>query len=64
MGENKEDGERVRFLKSFKKNVIGWGSYVSVEEWQKSNKLEDIQDLMLCNYVLMLDNTNLEVIPQ
>ena len=42
--ERQEEGQNIEnFLKKFKKDVIGWISLVSVEEWKKKgNKLEDI----------------------
>ena len=47
-------------LRRFNKNVIGWESRVSVEEWkEQGNKLEDIQELSLGTYVYYLDDCNL-----
>ena len=46
----KAEEERANFLKKVNKNVIVWGgSRVPVEQWKKSKKLEDIQELRLGN---------------
>ena len=62
--EGIEEEMRANFLKKFNKKVIGWfNDCVSVEEWTRSNKLEQIEDLNLRIYLFMLDHTNLYSIP-
>ena len=59
--ERQLEGQKYEnFLKKFNKNVIGWDSQVSVEEWKgQGNKLEDIQELSLGTYVYYLVWCNL-----
>ena len=64
LGEKAEE-ERASFLKKFGKNVIGWLSQVSVEDWKKKGKqLQEIEDLDLSNYLFRLDSLNLDKIPE